>query len=73
MLTPEYPLRTERMLLRPYTVDDLAFVADVESRDDKHVIRGSFLKCSHDIRIDEAAIAEQHGAQDGRSRRLIGE
>lgn len=34
MLTPEYPLRTERLSLRPFTMDDLDFVADVRSRPD---------------------------------------
>lgn len=32
MLIPEYPLRTERLLLRPYREDDLDFVYDVQSR-----------------------------------------
>lgn len=34
MLVPEYPLRTERLLLRPYREDDLDFVYDVQSRPD---------------------------------------
>jgi RimJ/RimL family protein N-acetyltransferase len=34
MLVPEYPLRTERLLLRAYREDDLDFVYDVQSRPD---------------------------------------
>jgi RimJ/RimL family protein N-acetyltransferase len=34
VLSPEYPIRTERLLLRPYTEDDLDAVADIQSRPD---------------------------------------
>lgn len=34
MLTPQFPLRTERLLLRPYTMGDLEFFADLQSRPD---------------------------------------
>ena len=32
VLTPELPIRTERLLLRPYTEDDLDDVYDIQSR-----------------------------------------
>jgi RimJ/RimL family protein N-acetyltransferase len=34
VLSPEFPIRTERLLLRPYTDDDLDAVADIQSRPD---------------------------------------
>jgi RimJ/RimL family protein N-acetyltransferase len=32
MLKPDLPIRTERLLLRAYTLDDLDFLSDVQSR-----------------------------------------
>jgi RimJ/RimL family protein N-acetyltransferase len=32
MLKPDYPLRTERLLLRPYGLDDLEALHDIQSR-----------------------------------------
>jgi RimJ/RimL family protein N-acetyltransferase len=32
MLKPDYPLRSERLLLRPYTLDDLEALHDIQSR-----------------------------------------
>jgi RimJ/RimL family protein N-acetyltransferase len=34
MLKPDYPIRTERLLLRPYTVDDLDALYDIQTRPD---------------------------------------
>ena len=34
MLTPEYPIKTDRLILRPYTEDDLDAVYAVQSRTD---------------------------------------
>jgi RimJ/RimL family protein N-acetyltransferase len=34
VLTPEYPIKTDRLILRPYTDDDLDAVYDVQSRAD---------------------------------------
>jgi RimJ/RimL family protein N-acetyltransferase len=34
MLKPDYPLRTPRLILRPYTVDDFDALYDIQSRPD---------------------------------------
>lgn len=34
MLVPDYPLRTERLLIRPFTLDDLDAMTDLYSRPD---------------------------------------
>jgi hypothetical protein len=37
----------------------------VQSGDDEHMVRRGLLKCGDDFGIHEAAVAEEHGAQDG--------
>lgn len=34
MLTPEFPLRTQRLVVRPYTADDFDFLVELESDPD---------------------------------------
>ena len=42
----------------------------MQPRDDENVISGRLLKCEHHVRIDEAAVAQQHRSQHRRAIRL---